>query len=186
MIARCCNENERAPQSGLKRRNTGWKTRKTSARVATVAFSAIGASALRDPLASASGCSRSICRTGSSDERPTTHRSSRLQECSFQCGDGHLHYQTPPFSPRRGTTRDTVIDWALELRIAAAAAEVEIFPDSDEAPAKFAALSEPAAEDASPGGYWQIRRKTAAPLRRFDAAIKEIPAGISRFYDAFG
>lgn len=134
----------------------------------------------------ASGCSRSICGTGFSDERPTTHRSSRLQECSFQCGDGLLHFQTPPFSLRRETTRDAVIGWALDLRIAAAAAEVEIFPESDEAHVEFAALSESAAEDASPGGYWQIRRKTAAPLRRFDAAIKEIPAGISRFYDAFG
>lgn len=52
LIARCCNEKERAPRTGLKRRNTGWKTRRTSARVATVAFPAIGASALRDPLAS--------------------------------------------------------------------------------------------------------------------------------------
>ncbi|MFZ5617387.1 MAG: phosphoenolpyruvate carboxylase [Pseudomonadota bacterium] len=94
---------------------------------------------------------------------------------------------TPPFSPRHETTRDSLIDDALELRFAEVAEMIEnIFPESDEAPREFAALTEPAAAGEAPGGYPQIRREIAAPLRSLDRRMKEIAVCISHFYDAFG
>lgn len=94
---------------------------------------------------------------------------------------------TPQFSPRHEMSRDTLIDYALDLRFAEVASIIEeIFPESDEAPPEFAALKEPSVKDDSPGGYPQIRREIAAPLRLLDARIKQIAVGISHFYDAFG
>lgn len=94
---------------------------------------------------------------------------------------------TPPFSPRHGITRDSLIDIGLDLSFAEAATLIEeIFPKSDEAPPEFAGLSEAAAEDAGSRGYPHIRREIAIPLRGIDVAIKEIAVGVSHFYDAFG
>lgn len=94
---------------------------------------------------------------------------------------------TPPFSPRHEMTRDTLIDLALDLRFAEVAGYIdEIFPESTAAPPAFSQLDEPAAPQSDSGGYPQIRRAIAEPLRRLDRTIKEITVGISHFYDAFG
>ena len=93
----------------------------------------------------------------------------------------------PPFSPRHEVTRDTLIDYALDLRFAEAAVIVdEIFPESEISPAEFGALSERADGTDGPGGYPLIRRNITEPLRSLDSRIKEISVGISHFYGAFG
>lgn len=93
----------------------------------------------------------------------------------------------PPFSPRHEVTRDTLIDYALDLRFTETAAIIEeIFPESVSPPPEFAQLLERADSEEAPGGYAHVRRTIAAPLRSLDDRIKEISVGISHFYDAFG
>jgi phosphoenolpyruvate carboxylase len=92
----------------------------------------------------------------------------------------------PPFSERHDTTREALIDQALELRfVDVADALAEIFPVTDDTPAVFAKLEE-RASSTEQAGYPEIARDIAAPLRVLDAAIKEITVGISHFYGAFG
>lgn len=98
-----------------------------------------------------------------------------------------LTASTPAFSPRHEVSRDTLIDYALDLRFAEAASMIEeIFPESNALPAEFSGLAERADRGEEPGGYPLIRREIAAPLRALDGRIKEISVGISHFYDAFG
>ncbi|MCB2114268.1 MAG: phosphoenolpyruvate carboxylase [Parvularculaceae bacterium] len=94
---------------------------------------------------------------------------------------------TPPFSPRHELTRESLIDAALDLKFAEIAEIIEeIFPETEAEPAEFARLDEPADSEMRPGGYPQISREIAAPLRKLDERIKDIAVGISHFYDAFG
>jgi hypothetical protein len=98
-----------------------------------------------------------------------------------------LAASTPPFSPRHEATRDSIIDMAIGLRFAEAAALIgEIFPESDEAPAEFARLSEPSEIAKGPGGYPGIQRNFVEPLSRLDRQIKEVAVAISHFYDGIG
>lgn len=92
----------------------------------------------------------------------------------------------PQFSPRHDTTREDLIDMALDLRFADLAdAVTEIFPVTSETPAEFKALKEPG-PSATQAGYPEIARDIAAPLRALDNAIKEISVAITHFYGAFG
>ena len=92
----------------------------------------------------------------------------------------------PPFSPRHDTTREDLIDMALDLRFADLAdAVTEIFPVTSDTPAEFKALKEPG-PSAAQAGYPEIARDIAAPLRALDNAIKEISVAITHFYGAFG
>ncbi|HRK63049.1 MAG TPA: phosphoenolpyruvate carboxylase [Terricaulis sp.] len=92
----------------------------------------------------------------------------------------------PPFSPRHDTTREDLIDMALDLRFSDLAdAVMEIFPVTSDTPAEFKALKEPG-PSAAQAGYPEIARDIAAPLRALDNAIKEISVAITHFYGAFG
>ncbi len=94
---------------------------------------------------------------------------------------------TPPFSSRHEMTIDDLVDLALDLRFEEAAGVIsEIFPETAAVPAAFSALDEPGPRGEDVGGYPQIQREIVAPLRALDGRIKEIAAGISHFYDAFG
>lgn len=94
---------------------------------------------------------------------------------------------TPAFSSRHEMTLDDLIDMALDLRFEEAAAVIsEIFPETAAVPAALSGLDEQAPRSEEAGGYPQIQREIVAPLRALDGRIKEIAAGISHFYDAFG
>jgi phosphoenolpyruvate carboxylase len=94
---------------------------------------------------------------------------------------------TPAFSSRHEMTLDDLIDMALDLRFEEAAGVIsEIFPETAAAPAALSGLDEPAQRSEETGGYPEIQREIVEPLRALDGRIKEIAAGISHFYDAFG
>ncbi|MDZ7628163.1 MAG: phosphoenolpyruvate carboxylase [Parvularculaceae bacterium] len=94
---------------------------------------------------------------------------------------------TPAFSSRHELTHDDLIDMALELRFEDVARVIsEIFPETTATPAGLTDISEDAPRNESVGGYPQIQREIVVPLRALDSRIKEIAAGISHFYDAFG
>jgi phosphoenolpyruvate carboxylase len=94
---------------------------------------------------------------------------------------------TPSFSSRHEMTLDDLIDMALDLRFEEAAGVIsEIFPETAAIPAALSDLDEPGPRNEEAGGYPQIQREIVAPLRALDGRIKEIAAGISHFYDAFG
>lgn len=98
-----------------------------------------------------------------------------------------LAASTPSFSPRHEISRETIIDYALDLRFAELASIIEeIFPESAEPPSEFAGLTEAAETGDGPSGYPDIRRRISAPLRALDWRIKDLAVGISHFYDAFG
>ena len=93
----------------------------------------------------------------------------------------------PGFSPRHELARETLLDYALELRFTEIAAVLaDIFPESERRPESFANLAEEADADEGPSGYPEIRRDIAAPLIEIEHAIKEIAVGVSHFYDAWG
>jgi phosphoenolpyruvate carboxylase len=93
----------------------------------------------------------------------------------------------PGFSPRHELARETLLDYALELRFTEIAAMLaDIFPESERRPESFANLSEAADAEEGPSGYPEIRRDIAAPLIEIEHAIKEIAVGVSHFYDAWG
>lgn len=94
---------------------------------------------------------------------------------------------TPAFSSRHELTHDDLIDMALELRFEDAARVIsEIFPETVARPSGLAGITEDAPRNESAGGYPKIQREIVVPLRTLDNRIKEIAAGISHFYDAFG
>ena len=99
-----------------------------------------------------------------------------------------LTASTPPFSARHELSHEALIDLALDLNFEEVAAAIEeIFPESDNAPAAFEALSERMSDtERRGGGYEQLWREIASPLREIDRSIKEITVSISHYYDAFG
>jgi phosphoenolpyruvate carboxylase len=93
----------------------------------------------------------------------------------------------PGFSPRHETTRESLVDLALELRFAEVADLVdEIFPETDETPPAFARLAEKASKESAPVGYPQMRKEIADPLREIDRAMKDIAVALSHAYNAYG
>ncbi|MBY0422984.1 MAG: phosphoenolpyruvate carboxylase, partial [Parvularculaceae bacterium] len=98
-----------------------------------------------------------------------------------------LAASTPGFSPRHEATRESVVDWALELRFAELADLVdEIFPESEAAAPAFARLAEPADAETSPAGYPEMRRRVSDPLREIDRLMKTVAVALSHFYNAYG
>ena len=98
-----------------------------------------------------------------------------------------LAASTPAFSSRHEMTHDDLVDMALDLRFEELAGAIsDIFPETASSPAELSELTESAPRSEEVGGYPRIQREIVAPLRALDGRIKEIAAGISHFYDAFG